>query len=227
MEMAVTCDLWWEEAHSEDGTGGINQTVWKTDLQGDGMTDCSGLYQHLTLYKKLELKWKTYSFWILPRSEWLGGRLTPAEFWTFCLFWLSVRSSPLRVLTYFIFEGSDQILSIPLPCSLFCLFFHCDVKPVDELLHGSSRNTSRNQMQKIETPAFLCTDYAEIFTPTYLNQLCSGEVWLLEWARKLLFQAAQHENFRLGLPIFPLWAVFLSCSKGFLCLICCPCAVWP
>lgn len=161
-------------------------------------------------------------------SEWLWGRLTPADFWTFCLFWVFVRNSPLCVLMYFRFEESDQILSIPLPCSLSCLFFHCDVKPGDELLHGSSRNTRGSQMEKIETPAFLCTDYAEIFTPTHLNQLCSGKVWLLAWARKLLFQAAQHENFRLGLPVLsPLWAVFLSCSKGFLCLICCPCAVWP
>lgn len=91
-------------------------------------------------------------------------------------------------------------------------------------LHSSSRKTSRNQMKKIETPAFLCTDYAEIFTPTHLNQLCSGGVWLSAWARRLLFQAALHENFRLGLPVpSPLWAVFLSCSKGFLCLISCPC----
>lgn len=84
------------------------------------------------------------------------------------------------------------------------------------------RNTSRNQMEKIETPAFLCTNYTEIFTPTHLNQLYSGAVWFLAWARKVLFQAAWHENFRLGLPILShLWAVFLSCSKGFLCLICC------
>lgn len=131
-----------------------------------------------------------------------------------------LHTSVLKGLTrycQFLFHGLCSVCFSPGMWSLWMSYTGC-------YLHGSSGNTSRNQMEKIETSAFLCMDYVEIFTPTHLNQICSGEVWLLAWARKLLFQAALHENFRLGLPVCaPLWAVFLSCSKEFLWLICCPC----
>lgn len=124
------CDLWWEEGLSEDGTGGINQTAWGNRFARRWNDWLLRLVTASDSLLKVRAKMEELQFLNTSKmwSEWLGGRLTPVDFWTFCLFlaFFQKFSSLFAYVLQFLRVWADNVCSSSMLFVLFVFPLWCE-----------------------------------------------------------------------------------------------------